>query len=174
MVLEDKFRRDVRLKITPIERAEYTPPKGIDIVWYPFNEDNDECNASFFASTAHTNPEECRDINDINEQLGKLRVKQDSISDKDEPMLVKNFAIGIHGLVDTPNYDGERDHYRSQLREENTIEVRKDIVDQINKDFERKSFLLPTTKRKYSFNDSDVSKNPDGVPFVKMRFARIL
>lgn len=174
MVVEDKFRKDVTIKISPIERSEYAPPRGIEVRWYPYQDPNKEyCNATFLATAAAPNPEEIRDMNDINAELTKLRVIQDGLTERDEPLLVKNFGIGIHALVDTPVFDGERDHYRSKLKEEQVIPVRKDIVDQMNKDFERKAPILPTTKRKYSFHDKHVAKI-DGTDYVMMRFARIM
>lgn len=170
----DQFRKDVKIRIRPIEREEYSPPKGIEVRWYPYQDPNKEyCNATFLATTAAPNVEEMRDMNDINSELSKLRVIQDGLTDKDEPFLVKNFGIGIHALVDTPLYEGERDHYRSHLREETVVPVRKDIVDQMNKDFEKKAVLLPTTKRKYAFHQKHEAKI-DGDNYVMMRFARIM
>jgi hypothetical protein len=174
MVLVDTFRKDVKVRISPLERSEYTPPAGIEVRWYPYQDkDKEVCSATFMATSAMPRPNEIRDMNDINEELSKLKVVQDNITIKDEPLLVKNFGIGVYAMIDTPVYDGERDHYRSRPKEEYQIPVPMDTFNKMNDDIERLSPILPTERKRYALTPQHQVTINDK-KHVMMRFARIL
>ena len=97
--------RNVKLKMTKAQRAAYTPPKGINVMFYgpnntPLQIDSDkECYATFYTPILNPDEDFQKYLDDIDNELSNLRVLQDHVTTNHEPKLVKPH-VEVHVLID--------------------------------------------------------------------------
>jgi hypothetical protein len=96
--------RHVKIRISKENRLRYTPPRGINVMWYGPNKtdtqiDNEkECFATFYTPIINPDEEYQKYIDNIDEELAKLKVLKDHITPEDEPNLVDPH-IEVHVLL---------------------------------------------------------------------------
>ena len=100
-------------------RLAYTPPTGINVMFYGPNQTTlqipeHECFATFYCPILDPNEETQKYVDDIDEELTKLKVLKDSVTIKDEPKLTQPH-IEVHVLLDRVKDNTRYQKYLTQL-----------------------------------------------------------
>jgi hypothetical protein len=106
MTLSDSIspHRDVKLRFTKAQQLAYRPPKGINVLFYGPNKTNlqipeDEVYATFYVPELDPEEEFQKYLDDIDEELSKLKVLKDHVTIADEPKLIDPH-VEVHVLID--------------------------------------------------------------------------
>ena len=82
----DGFRQLARLKMTPHEVNNFTPPQGLNITWHDYDYENGEVTANITGCS--WNPEDTVFVykEEVNHMLAKVKVAQDGIRSSRYPL----------------------------------------------------------------------------------------
>lgn len=98
-------RELVRLKMTPQQVNNFTPPKGIDITWHDYDYYQDEVTASITALQWAPDDTEFVYKEEVNHMLTNLKVAQDGIRSSKYPLPFIRTVDTCKDFIENTEYD---------------------------------------------------------------------